>query len=146
MCCWVLRSDGNSGADTAVLPAADAASDSDRTVPVSPPRPLLTAASRHDSFALSPARSVPGLTESPAAKSEGLAALDGSRPQPQAPPAQNGHLASVPAPTPFDMFGNQTQQASNRRGILVRTLLGAMLRGGVCAPPTLTLLRGEASW
>ena len=104
-----------------MLPPADAASDSDRTVPVSPPRPLLTAASRHDSFALSPVRSSPGLTESPAAKSASLAALDGSSPQPQAPTLQNGHLAAVPAPTPFDMFGNQTQQASICRETLFGT-------------------------
>ena len=107
-------SDGNSGADMAVLPPADAASDSDRTVPVSPPRPLL-AASRRDSFAISPARSLPGLSQSPAAKSESLAGVDSvTSSQPQAPPLQNGHLAAVPAPTPFDMFGNQTQQVSNR--------------------------------
>ena len=98
------------------MPPADAASDSDAKVPVSPPRPLL-AASRRDDFAVSPARSLPGFKQSPsAAKSESLAGADGSDSQPQALHLQNGHLAAVPTPAPFDMFGNQTQQARGCAG------------------------------
>jgi hypothetical protein len=106
-------SDRNSGADTAVVPPPDAASDSDRIVTLPAVGLDFGSPSRQPSSVLAPAsKPAPhGLGESPAAMDESPAALDGfSSPQSSALPLPNGHLAAIPALGPFDMFSTQPQQ------------------------------------